>query len=186
MSETADKQDRRVRRTRTLLRDALVQLILEKPYDQITVQDILDRADVSRSAFYAHFQAKDDLLLMGMPENILHYGQDESDALIPSVAGLFQHVQAGGEWLEAMSNNQAMIMLSKLARQRMVENWLERIEAAQDAGHEFHMPAPAIAHYLTGALMSLLMWWVGEGMCQSPAEMDEMFQRLAAQGLGVA
>jgi Bacterial regulatory proteins, tetR family len=57
------KTDRRVRRTRELLRRALFSLIQEQGYDRITVQDLLDRADIGRSTFYAHYRDKDDLLL---------------------------------------------------------------------------------------------------------------------------
>ena len=62
------KIDRRARRTRTLLRGALVELILERGYDRVTVQDILDRADVGRSTFYNHYPSKDDLLLSHLHE----------------------------------------------------------------------------------------------------------------------
>src|SRR4051812_15011818 len=58
-----DAADRRVRRTRRNLTDALIGLILERGYEAITVQDILDRADIGRSTFYAHFRDKDALLL---------------------------------------------------------------------------------------------------------------------------
>jgi AcrR family transcriptional regulator len=62
----ADKiTDRRVQRTRRLLHKALMCLILEKKYESITVQEILDRADVGRSTFYMHFQDKDELLFSG-------------------------------------------------------------------------------------------------------------------------
>ncbi|EHK58261.1 TetR/AcrR family transcriptional regulator [Allomesorhizobium alhagi] len=54
--------DRRVARTRTALYDALVALIRRKDYDLITVQDILEEANVGRATFYAHFTSKDDLL----------------------------------------------------------------------------------------------------------------------------
>src|SRR5690242_4167136 len=57
--------DRRIQRTRQLLLDALLSLILEKDFDSITVQDVIDRANVGRSTFYAHFQDKDELLLSG-------------------------------------------------------------------------------------------------------------------------
>src|SRR6266567_9635349 len=57
--------DRRVQRTRRLLHKALMSLILEKKYESITVQEILDRADVGRSTFYMHFQDKDQLLFSG-------------------------------------------------------------------------------------------------------------------------
>ena len=62
------ENDRRVRRTRALLRDALVTLILEKGYNAVTVQDIIDRANVGRSTFYAHFENKDKLLLSGFDD----------------------------------------------------------------------------------------------------------------------
>src|SRR5687767_2197406 len=55
--------DRRVRRTRRTLQEALTTLILDKSYERITIQDVLDRADVGRSTFYAHFRDKDDLLM---------------------------------------------------------------------------------------------------------------------------
>jgi len=61
-TEQMTETDRRVRRTRRILGEALVELVLEKGYDSITVQDILDRADVGRSTFYAHYKNKQGLL----------------------------------------------------------------------------------------------------------------------------
>src|SRR5690349_10072505 len=58
--------DRRIQRTRQLLLDALSTLILEKGYEAITVQDLIDRANLGRSTFYSHFQDKEDLLLKGV------------------------------------------------------------------------------------------------------------------------
>ncbi|MQY23700.1 TetR/AcrR family transcriptional regulator [Nocardia macrotermitis] len=60
--------DRRIRRTRDLLHRALIELMLERGYARITVQDIIDRADVGRSTFYAHFRDKDDLLVVSSTE----------------------------------------------------------------------------------------------------------------------
>jgi AcrR family transcriptional regulator len=57
------KPDERIRRTHQRLGSALVQLMAEKPIDDITVQDVLDRASVGRSTFYLHFRDKNDLLL---------------------------------------------------------------------------------------------------------------------------
>lgn len=57
------RTDRRVLRTRDTLGDALVELIKEKPFDDITVQEVLDRAGVGRSTFYTHYKDKEDLLL---------------------------------------------------------------------------------------------------------------------------
>jgi AcrR family transcriptional regulator len=180
---TEQLEDRRKRRTRTRLREGLLALILEKPYDEITVQDILDRADVSRSAFYAHFRDKDELLLMGMPNDILSYGLDTSETFLPSVAGIFAHMKEGQAWFQAMQGNAAMMLVSQKSRQRMVENWVTHIEQWRMAGHPMPFPATAVAHYLTGALMSLLIWWTNNGMKESPEEMNEMFQYLAGKGV---
>jgi len=54
--------DRRVQKTRKLLQDALIELVAEKGYESVTVREILDKANVGRSTFYAHFQDKDQLL----------------------------------------------------------------------------------------------------------------------------
>lgn len=64
----SEGEDRGVRRTRRLLHEALRSLIVEKGYDHVTVQDVIDRADVGRATFYAHFRDKDDLLMSGFEE----------------------------------------------------------------------------------------------------------------------
>ena len=59
-------KDRRIQKTMHLLHEALGSLIREKPYDEIVVQEILDRANVGRSTFYMHFRDKDELLVSGI------------------------------------------------------------------------------------------------------------------------
>ena len=61
-----DRVDRRVQRTRDVLHQALISLTIEKGYEVITVQDIIDRANVGRSTFYAHYAGKQDLLMNGL------------------------------------------------------------------------------------------------------------------------
>ena len=56
------KSDRRVIRTRELLLDAFVVLLMERGYEKLTIQNLLDKAGVGRATFYAHFQSKEDLL----------------------------------------------------------------------------------------------------------------------------
>ncbi|MEO8397816.1 MAG: helix-turn-helix domain-containing protein, partial [Chloroflexota bacterium] len=66
MTETVRKPDRRIERTRQLLSKALMDLIIERGYDTITIQDITDRANVSRATFYLHYKDKDELLYQSM------------------------------------------------------------------------------------------------------------------------
>ena len=55
---TKQKLDRRVRRTRRLLAEALVALIIEKEYETISITDITERADLNRATFYLHYGSK--------------------------------------------------------------------------------------------------------------------------------
>ena len=94
-----EKHDRRSQRTRRLLGDALVALLVEKRYDTITVQDIIERANVGRTTYYAHYKDKEDLLLSEI-ERVVHLLGYEALAtggaaqpLFPSLA-LFRHVQS--------------------------------------------------------------------------------------------
>lgn len=64
----AEHTDRRVRRTRDNLHRALIELMIERGYDRVTVSDVIERADVGRSTFYAHYRDKDDLLLVSCTE----------------------------------------------------------------------------------------------------------------------
>src|SRR5512138_1079552 len=96
-----DKNDRRSQRTRQLLSEALVELIQEKDYSTITVNDIIERANVGRSTFYAHYSDKDALFLNQMDRVIELLSQDsahpEEFPYFPSL-GFLQHV--GGDHYE--------------------------------------------------------------------------------------
>ena len=66
--DARSRPDRRISKTRRALKKALTELILELGYEDVTVQDVIDRADVGRSTFYAHFVDKDDLLMAILAE----------------------------------------------------------------------------------------------------------------------
>ncbi len=91
------KGDRRSQRTRQLLSTALIEVMLEKRYDEITVQDIIDRANVGRSTFYAHFLDKEDLLVSQVTrvlDALTRHSEQvvQSELAAPSLVPFFQHV----------------------------------------------------------------------------------------------
>src|SRR5664279_2433284 len=114
------KRDRRIERTRQLLSKALMDLIVERGYESITIQDITDRANVSRTTFYLHFKDKDELLFASM-EKIYdglvsgHKGLmpiDVTEADFESVtcnANDFEHVAEFADFYRAMLSKQGSV-----------------------------------------------------------------------------
>ncbi len=180
------KLDRRVQRTHQLLHKALIDLIMEKPYEQITVQDILDRANIGRATFYAHFSDKDDLLLHGLAEeqfdihNYLDAAEIALDEgkLLPTYS-LFRHAQKFHPLYKALFGSQGVDKIKMVFHQHLVHMVEKRLEQHT----ALKMPVAVVSHYLAGALMMLMMWWLDHNMPHSPAEMDTMVQQLAMQGL---
>jgi AcrR family transcriptional regulator len=186
---TGKKADARVRRTRDALGDALVALMQEKPFETITVQDVLDRAQVGRSTFYSHYSDKDDLLMSDAEEffesvsMILSARGDKSDRVFP-VLEFFGHIIEAKQFVDALKASGKLDDNMELARgqfARGIERRLSELPRAQN------IPAnerPAIAFAHAGALLALLAWWIDRGMKQTPAEMDQLFHRMVWQGVG--
>src|ERR1017187_7824587 len=92
------KPDERARRTRDRPGSAFVALIHEKPFEDVTVQNVLDRASVGRSTFYLHFRDKNDLLLSQLEvfletmSTALSVRKDPSDRVVP-LAEMFAHIE---------------------------------------------------------------------------------------------
>ena len=182
------KTDARVRRTRDALGDALVALMQEKPFDTITVQDVLDRANVSRSTFYSHYSDKDDLLMSDAEEffeaisTALSQHGDQSDRVFP-VQEFFTHLADVQPFFKALVKSGKFQENMDLARghfARGIERRLAELPRSRSIPpHE--LPALAFTH--AGALLSLLTWWLDHGMRESPADMDQLFHRIVWNGL---
>src|ERR1043165_2648317 len=182
------KTDARVRRTRDALGDALVALMQEKPFETITVQDVLDRANVGRSTFYSHYSDKDDLLMSDAEEFfesislLLSLRGDKSDRVFP-VQEFFSHIIEAKQFLDALMSSGKFHDNMELARgqfARGIERRLSELARAQSVPAD-ERPAIAFAH--AGALLSLLEWWIDRGMKQQPAEMDQLFHRMVWRGV---
>lgn len=179
----SDKQDRRSQRTRHLLGEALVELIREKDYNTITVSDIIQRANVGRSTFYAHYRDK-DALFVGELDRVIEVlshpipGQEEMP-FFPS-RGLFRHVGEEYELYKALLWTPGIDLLIK----HMQKSLSQRIEQGlQESGREFEVPIPILANFIVGSFLTLLKWWLENKMIYSPEEMDQIFKRLAMAGI---
>jgi AcrR family transcriptional regulator len=178
--------DRRIKRTRDSLGDALVALIQERNFKDITVQDVLDRAGVGRSTFYVHYRDKEDLFFSDVEEflemisNGIKKHDPNSKRLLP-VQEFFTHLQDVREFYLAVVRSGKVKDVETLGRGIFARSIDERLRSA---GVKMdHAQRSAHAHALAGSFFSLLEWWVDKGMKEDPRKMDEMFHRMAWKGL---
>jgi len=179
--------DRRVRRTRRLLREALLALVLEQGYEQITIQQITDRADLSRATFYLHYKDKDELLadslealfdelVQSLDTPVFDFTWREGER--PPSTIVFQHVAEYqalyralllGERGVTYVINRALDYIARIAA--------EQVRPLVPRGHTPPTPVPVVAHQIAGALFGLILWWLANDLKPATEHVAGMFQR---------
>ena len=184
---TVKTQDRRVGRTRTLLRDALMALILEKGYEVVTIQDIIDRADVGRATFYAHFADKQQLLLSGFEELRAFLSQQHSHASgehkLSFSLGMFEHACSYRPVYRALVGKQSGAIVRQHMQQLLADLVRDELVALAPADAALPIPLEMVVQYTVSSFMGLLMWCVDHETPDTPAQMDAIFQQLTLPGV---
>ncbi len=182
----AGKIDRRVMRTRDSLGNALVELMHERPFDEITVQQVLDRARVVRSTFYAHYRDKDDLFLSDVEDFFENFSssltaQGADLRRIAPVAELFAHIADVQVFYASMVASGKVNDVLALAQGIFARSIQRRLRLAGLTAEPAQLSAQA--HALAGGMFALLSWWLDRGMKPAPKEMDRLFHKMAWKGL---
>lgn len=187
-AEQGRNPDQRVERTRERLGNAFVTLIHEKPIEDVTVQNVLDRAAVGRSTFYLHFRDKNDLLLSQlekflqiMSTQLLVY-KEESNRVVP-VAEFFTHIGTQRKLYQILADAGRLNDFLDLARRYFARGIKQRLK---DSKHTSKLSRPELdarASALAGGLLSLLRWWLENDAKESPQAMDDLFHGMVWNGL---
>jgi len=178
-----NKEDRRVRRTRQLIQDALISLLKEKRYEDISVQDVIERADIARSTFYVHYKDKDDLLVGDQGIFVRNLGHDailswdkENQSAFPAYIW-FQHIQAQEATLKIIAKDPALELAMKtmrgIIRHAVQLNMQDRLKQGENAA----IPPMLVMDYLADTFMSLTRWWLDQDKSPSPERMGEIFEQ---------
>lgn len=183
------KDDRRSQRTRRLLVQALISLLSKKRYEEVTVQDIVDRANVGRSTFYAHYHDKDDLLARSFTQMLESLGASpdagERNPIFPSLS-LFRHVQGHYPLYQGLAWGRGVEVLFGTVTSYLNDYLSRRVERYLGDNRQTSVPLPVLSNYLAGSLLAFLRWWLDNRMPFSAERMDEMFQQLVIPGLQAA
>ncbi|HRE48669.1 MAG TPA: TetR/AcrR family transcriptional regulator [Aggregatilineales bacterium] len=189
------KVDRRIQRTRQMLRDALIDLIKGQDYATITVQDITERANVNRSTFYLHYKDKDELLYKSMievygdlvrdfprmPKNPI-LGVDFDALADPSD---FQHVAQHADFYRVILSEKGVASFVVQVRRYLAtvfEQLFIRDIVSEDEQITPRMPMEFIAHFIAGAEIGVISWWLESGMKYSPEVMAKWMLYLCSFG----
>ena len=190
-------KDRRVRKTRKWLHEALISLLLERNYDTLTIQQILDRANVGRSTFYAHFKDKDELLLSGIHDfqsTLASVHQQEKarakghESIVAFSRAMFEHAYAYRAVYHALLHTRVwprvrqciQDYLTALIRQECKAEIHRLKEASSD------VPVDLFVHFLASTFMSVLTWWLDRRSRLSPQQIDEVFRSLVLPSIDAA
>ncbi len=175
--------DRRVRRTRRELHEALINLILERGWEHVSVQDVCARADIGRSTFYVHFADKEELLLSGFEE--LHAALDElrsNKGKFGFAQALLEHAQENLRLFRALVGKQGGPQVMRAFRDvvvRLVEADLATSKVPPD-------DRATVARYIAGGFVDLMLEWLERPSKTDAAHLAATFRRLSSSVLRVA
>lgn len=199
------KLDRRIQRTRQALQTALLELTKEKEYDDISVEEITERANVGRATFYLHYTDKEDLLLQYFGEMaddmVLLISQipfsewlpssedpkgsfNEDEPLLPLVM-VFQHMHEYSDFYRVLLESENSSRIIERLRRISSENIVKFAQTKMQ--HDpipvlYEVPIEFFASFFSGALLSIVVWWLEEDMKHSPEDVARMFRRLFFRG----
>ena len=181
--------DRRVRRTHKSLHDALISLLQQRKYDKITIQDILERADIGRSTFYTHFDDKDDLLVSGVEhlrailEGALRQGKCQArghERVIAFSRAMFEHVDGFRRIYQSLLNTAGWPLVRRRIEELLDELIRRECKAEIDRARKAkaEVPIELFVYYLTSSVFSVITWWIDSRSRLTPDQIDSMFRRL--------
>ena len=179
--------DRRVQRTRKMLRESLMSLIMEEGYDEISIQDITDKANLGRATFYLHFKDKDELLLELMEqlmEEILAQVPQLSESQwrledTKAIIKLFDFAMEHYDLYRILTIGSGAITAGRQLQTTIAENIKESIQAKLAAQNTKPVvPIDFIANHLAGSLLATIYWWLDHDLPYSAEEMANMYQKV--------
>ena len=183
-----EKLDRRVARTRRLLREALIALIQEKGFSTLTVQDITDRADINRVTFYFHYKDKEDLLY-----HVLNEMYSELDEKAQAAETLeawnqldalhgFQHIAEYADLYRALWSKKGMLSFLGRLIDLLAHTSMKAEQARLQVDVQSPIPLEIFEYYCAGAFVGLSRWWLEHETAYSAEQMADMYYQIALKG----
>ena len=181
--------DRRQRKTREAIFRAFTQLLSGKDFSQITVGEIIERADIGRATFYSHFETKDYLLKEFCEELFCHIFDTENknahghnhifacDGSESVFLHLFQHLKRNDNNILALLSSQNNDLFLRYFRDNL-ETLVESQLHSFDERKPINIPEAFWKNHIASTFVETVKWWIGNGMRESPQEINDYFLKV--------
>lgn len=187
----SDKIDRRVKRTKRMLSEAILDLVVEQDYEALTINEITHRADVNRATFYLHFNSKDELLVEALEakfeELVGTFKLTSIETPIwdaPEIdLAVFEHVAEHAALYKVLLGERGMGYIINRILGYITDVSVELLEASLPQGRELPIPHVLVARHYAGSLYALLSWWVMNDMPYSAEYMAELSGKMCRDGI---
>ena len=186
--KTKTKIDPRVRRTRRILQEALVSLILEKDYSAISIKDITDRAEVAYITFFRHYNGIDELLMEvldeGLAELLRHIATlaSQADGSANEVEGklIFEYIKQKSDLFRILLKSQSVKRIRKSVVQNIATIFQNSCGFLQRPNSV--IPANMASNHMATSLLALIEWWLENKLNPPPPQMGKIYEALIIDG----
>lgn len=181
--------DRRQQKTRNAIFFAFEKLLTRKNYNKITVQEIIDEANVGRTTFYAHFETKDELLeemcttlfdhvfadYPGLKEHRTFVSTPEQAFSI--ITHMLYHLRDNGTYIRRLITGESSEIFLRYFSQYINEPVTNCLLSGKDPDH-LPVPVAFLRNHISGSFVNMVQWWMATGMTLSPDEMAVYFLKV--------
>ncbi|WP_044642156.1 TetR/AcrR family transcriptional regulator [Risungbinella massiliensis] len=187
------KTDLRIIRTRKMIRDAFLELILEKGYESITIQHIANHAMINRATFYLHYTDKHNLLAKISEETLqelsdtvqLSLNQERQvnvSKLQNTIVNVCQHIQKNALFYRAMLGQHGVPNFYFRIQQVMKEKLQRAILEFRIPEEELSIPKEIYIQFTSSAFVGMIVWWLDQNMIFSPEHMASLLSKVITMG----
>jgi len=193
MANDQEKTDPRILRTRRLLHEAFIELVSEKGFDNITIQDLTDRATLNRATFYLHYRDKNELLgdvfetLIQDVNPLLTDGEVQAThdpyQAVPRIATMLEHISDHHEFYRSILGRHGASGFAALVQtyiEEVLSSWLSVLKP--DEAYR-KVNAEVAVHYVGSAYLGVISWWLENAMPVTSEQLAEQLMHLTALGL---
>ena len=176
--------DPRVKRTRRLLRDALVSLILKKDFASITIREVTERAEVAYITFYRHYESLDQLLMEVLDEGLVELmthiealaRQSDPSSLETEGRLIFEYIEQKADLFRILLKSQSVTRIRKKVVSNISTIFQKSCVPLERLGNQ--VTINMASNHIATSLLSLIEWWLENNMKPSPIEMGKVYKSL--------